>query len=43
MLSGVGSTEIADTLASNVAEVHQFLFGDTDYQVSGTVKGIDDE
>ena len=27
----------------NVAEVHQFLFGDTDYQVSGTVKGIDDE
>ena len=39
----MGSTEIADTLASNVAEVHQFLFGDTDYQVSGTVKGIDDE
>lgn len=43
MLSGIGSTEIADTLASNVAEVHQFLFGGTGYQVSGTVQGIDNE
>ena len=43
MLSGVGSTEIADTTGIQCCEVHQFLFGDTDYQVSGTVKGIDDE
>ena len=34
MLSGVGSTEIADTLASNVAEVHQFLFGDMQFVIN---------
>ena len=42
-LSGIGSTEIAQTLSSNVAEVHKFLFGDENYQVSGTVQGIDEE
>lgn len=39
----VGSSEIANTLESNVLEVHQFLFGDTEYEVSSTVKDIDDE
>ena len=43
MLSGIGSTEIAQTLSSNVAEVHKFLFGDENYQVSGTVQGIEEE
>lgn len=39
----VGSSEIADTLESNVENVHQFLFGDAEYEVSSTVKDIDDE
>lgn len=42
-LYGIGSTEVANTLASNVTEVHKFLFGDTEYQVSSTVQNIDKE
>lgn len=40
-LHGVGSSEIADTLVSNVMEVHQFLFADPEYQVSSVVQDID--
>lgn len=39
----LGSTEIANTLCTNVAEVHKFLFGIDNYEVSDTVKGIDNE
>ena len=41
MLYGIGSTEVAKTLESNVTEVHQFLFDNMDYEASSTVKGID--
>lgn len=39
----VGSSEIANTLESNVLDIHQFLFGDAEYEVSSTVKDIDNE
>lgn len=40
-LNKVGSVVIPDTLSSNVLEVHQFLFGNDGYTVSGTVQGIE--
>lgn len=40
-LNKVGSVVIPDTLSSNVLEVHQFLFGNDGYAVSGTVQGIE--
>lgn len=42
-LYGVGWAEIAQTMASGVTEVHQFLFGDDGYQVSSMVQEIDQE
>lgn len=43
MLHVLGSTEVANTLSSNVAEVHKFLFDLEEYEPSDTVKGIDKE
>lgn len=43
MITGVGSVVIADTLALNVEEVHQFLFGDNGYTASSTVVAIGNE
>lgn len=43
MLTGVGSVVIANTLSSNVKEVHYFLFGNDGYEVSSTVQSIDNE
>ena len=40
-LNKVGSVVIPDTLSTNVLEVHQFLFGNDGYTVSGTVQGIE--
>lgn len=40
-LNEVGSVVIPKTLSSNVLEVHQFLFGNDGYAVSGTVLGIE--
>lgn len=40
-LYGVGWTEVANTLTSNVMEVHRYLFGNSEYQVSSTVQEID--
>lgn len=37
----IGSTEIANTLASNAIDVHHFLFADEEYQPSSTLKDID--
>ena len=39
-ISGVGSVVIADTLESNVLEVHKFLFGEDGYTVSDTIRNI---
>ena len=39
-LKGMGAAEVANTLMSNVIEVHQFLFGDLEYEPSSTVKSI---
>ena len=41
MLNNVGSVVIPNTLSSNVTEVHQFLFGNDGYSVSGTVSDIE--
>lgn len=41
MLNKVGSVVIPKTLSSNVMEVHQFLFGNDGYEVSGTVQDIE--
>ena len=43
MLNELGSTEVAQTLASNSKDVHLFLFGDSDYEPSSTLTGIDAE
>ncbi len=43
MLHMVGSTELANTLPSNVAKVHEFLFDLEKYEPSDTVKGIEKE
>ena len=40
---GRGSTVYAQTLASNVSQLHEFLFGTVDYQPSSTVKSISNE
>lgn len=42
-LKSLGSTEIANTMASNSTEVHQFLFDDDEYEPSSKVKAIDKE
>lgn len=39
-ISGLGSIVIPVTLADNVKQLHEFLFGTTDYQVSSTVNTI---
>lgn len=41
MLNEVGSVVIPNTLTSNVTQIHQFLFGNDGYTVSGTVQGIE--
>lgn len=43
MLKGIGSTEVANTLVSNVEEMHRYLFGDEQYKASKTVRGIEKE
>lgn len=40
MMGAKGAVVIPQTLESNVKELHTFLFGDEDYQVSKTVKDI---
>lgn len=40
MMGAKGAVVIPQTLESNVKELHKFLFGDEDYQVSKTVKNI---
>lgn len=37
------SVVVAQTLASNVSELHEYLFGTSGYEVSGTVKDISDK
>lgn len=39
-ISGLGSIVIPVTLEDNVKQLHEFLFGTTDYQVSATVSAI---
>jgi len=39
-MSKVGSVVLADDLATNVRQIHRFLFGDDGYEVSETVRGI---
>ena len=39
-ISGLGSIVIPVTLADNVQQLHEFLFGTADYQVSSTVNTI---
>lgn len=39
-ISGLGSIVIPVTLADNVKQLHEFLFGTADYQVSSTVNTI---
>ncbi len=40
MLGSKGAIVVPTTLESNVKELHRFLFGDENYQVSSTVKNI---
>lgn len=42
-LSSTGDTVIPIDLAQNVSELHQFLFNETDYQVSDTVQSVSDK
>lgn len=42
-LDDIGSAVVADTLASNVSELHGFLFGEAGYTPSSTVREISDE
>lgn len=42
-LSGVGSVVIPDSLIQSVKELHEFLFPDLEYEVSSTVKAIDEK
>lgn len=42
-ISGLGSIVIPEDLTSNVAQVHQFLFGTTEYQPSSTVTELSAE
>lgn len=39
-LSGVGSSVVADNLAENVTQLHQFFFGSVGYKPSSTVEAI---
>ena len=43
MLDGPGSVVLADTLCSNVLDVHGFLFGSDGYKVSSNIEKIEDE
>ncbi len=43
MLDGPGSVVLADTLSSNVLDVHGFLFGSDGYKVSSNIEKIEDE
>lgn len=42
-LKGLGSTEVANTLASNSKEIHRFLFDDEEYEPSSKLAKIDKE
>ena len=42
-LDGPGSVVLADTLCSNVLDVHGFLFGSDGYKVSSDIEKIEDE
>ena len=42
-MSGVGSVVIPDSLIQSVKELHEFLFPDLEYEVSSTVKAIDEK
>ena len=42
-LSGVGSVVIPDDMIQSVRELHEFLFPDLEYEVSSTVKAIDEK
>lgn len=39
-VSGLGSIVVPDDLISNVSELHEFLFGKTDYTPSSTVQNV---
>lgn len=43
MLDGPGSVVLADTLSSNVLDVHGFLFGSDGYKVSSSIETIENE